>query len=292
MNRKYDFLVIILAFILLAVSCVSKQVPVPETYHETQYKVERIEGVSPLTPKIKWSANLYGEYSIADISTSQCNGYAPLISYYGYEIDTSQYSQSNVKVSYSFTGNPKLSHFTYLYVHDLTGIGQIILPTNLEFGKSNNLSQYKTALDYPTKGQAKIEYIPTLEEQKWLESYHAIVGVGNIDAGAAPEKALHLLASFTPSADTINSSTCSIDTSYTPNNGGATDLGVALFGKVYRYNCYIAFDSSKLKQFAIITRTTRPGAILCTSGTSAFCSAIEISDVQLVYTTEKKYPIK
>ncbi len=91
-----------IACLVFTVSCVSKEVPVTETYYETEYKVDKKEGVIDLVPKIKWHANLYGDIMYAD-ATGKCSGFTPVISYYGYEIDISQYSKSNIKVSYSFT---------------------------------------------------------------------------------------------------------------------------------------------------------------------------------------------
>lgn len=275
--------VIIITSLVFTVSCVSKEVPVTETYSETEYKIDKTEGVNDLAPRIKWYANLYGDALTGDPATGKCTGYTPVISYYGYEIGTSQYSKSNIEVFYSFTGNANLSgQQTCLYVHDLTGIGQIVLPTNFEFGKS---LQYKTE---NLKDLKVAIYIPTPEEQKWLESYHSIVGMGDIQASIPAEKALHLLASFSP----VQQDMCGVDTKYTPNNGGLTDLGVAALGMVYRYKCSITFDVSKVKEFAIITRTKASyNPALCTGELAhAFRSTIEISNVQLLWTNEIQTP--
>jgi hypothetical protein len=278
--QKLSLFIVLAISLIFTISCVSKEVAVTETYYETEYKVDKEEGIIDLAPSIKWQANLYGD-SVTSDAQGKCTGDTPVISYYGYEIDTSQYSKSNIKVFFSFTGNATLSGlFTYLYVHDLTGLGQIILPTNFEFGKSleykvENLGDRKLAL-----------YTPTLEEQEWLKNYHSIVGMGNVELCTLPEEALHLLASFSPSK--LHSETwqdmCSIDSAYTPNSGGLTDLGVSLFGYVYKYNCSITCDTSKVKEFAIITRTLASySPALCTGSVApAFCSTIEVSGVQLL----------
>ncbi len=69
-------------------------------------------------------------------------------------------------------------------------------------------------------------------------------------------------------------------------------MGVAALGMVYKYNCSITFDSSKVKEFAIITRTKASyNPALCTGELPpAFRSTIEVSNVQLLWTNEIQTP--
>ncbi len=276
--------------LVFTVSCVSKEVPVTETYYETQYG----EGVTDLTPQVEWHANLYGDSTTMDAAVKECRSFTPLISYYGYEMSTDLRSASHVKVLYSYTGFERLFSNSYLYVHDLTGIGQIVLPTNFEFGSPKPEKYQKTRSWKGAMVHRELDdynYIPTPQEQEWLENYHSIVGTSDLQWACPPEKARCLLASFSFWSNTQDM--CYVDPGYTPHSGGLTDLGVAVLGLVYKYNCSITFDTSKVKEFAIVTRTMPASNIFCTAPPDyAFSTSMEISSVQLIrqvpYQVEKQ----
>lgn len=281
------FALVLATCLVFTVSCVGKQVPVTETYYETEYRP--ITGTLDLTPQVKWCTNLYGDSTDMEAATGNCWTFTPMISYYGYEISTDQHSESHVKVFYSYIGpGPFHPLRTYLYVHDLTGVGQIVLPTDFELGQSSGQYQKTRSIGAALVHREGIEsykYVPTLQEQEWLKWYHSIVGTSDISWPCLPEKARRLLASFsTPDM-------CYIDPGYTPRSGGLTDAGVALLGPSYKYNCSITFDTSKVKEFAIITRTEPGSNIFCTSlPDDALSTFIEVSSVQLIWTdivTEK-----
>jgi len=280
--------------LVFTVSCVDREVQVTETYYETEYREE----VTDLTPQVKWRTNLYGDSTTIDAAANECWSDTPLISYYGYEISTDQYSESHVKVFYSFTGHATLSQDTCLYVHDLTGIGQIVLPTNFEFGEPK-LGQYPET--WSVRGSVshrklkQYDYIPTPQEKEWLEYYHSIVGTSDISGPCQPERARRLLASASFSLwPSPTQDMCYKDPEYTPRIGALTDLSVAVLGGAYRYNCSITFDTPKVKEFAIIT-WTKPGSNIfcaCIYPDYALSTFIEISSVQLIrqvpYQVEKQ----
>jgi len=193
------------------ISCVDKEVPVTETYYDTEYKteyrtetytetediiVEKKEGITSLTPEVKWQAHLYGGWYIMKAPGISTGG-LPVVRYYGYDISADRHSESHVKITYSYTG--LIPADTYLHVHDLSDAGQIVLPTNFEFGQSG---QYESAV---VEGWDHYNYVQTAQELEWLESYHAIVG--------EPDKPERLLASYEPGKNTYESECedCSVE---------------------------------------------------------------------------------
>lgn len=236
MSKLSAFVGMVVAISLVStVSCVNKAVPVTETYYDTEYKteyrtetytetediiVEKKEGITSLTPKVKWQAQLYGGWYIA--APGKRMGGLPVVSYYGYDISADQHSESHVKITYSYTG--LIPHETYLYVHELKGVGQIVLPTNFVFGQSGQYGQTGR-----TGGWDHYEYAQTPQEREWLEGYHSIVG--------APGEPKRLLASYEPGKTTTQDA-CE--------------------------DCCIKFDAQGVKEFAIITRTESVAGIFKT----------------------------
>jgi hypothetical protein len=116
-----------MAWLLLATSCVTRQVPVVETYSETEYKTEyktetytetvdavidSREGRTFLNPKVKW---------YTDIVFPGLEGSGGTY-YYGYQIEPSGHSKIQVEIRIS-QGAQQQSGL--IRVYDLTGIGQL-----------------------------------------------------------------------------------------------------------------------------------------------------------------------
>ncbi len=116
--------IIISVSFVFTVSCVSKEVPVTETYFQTEYMyeyktetytatedvvIDTSEGRTYPSPVKKWQANLY--FAGAGSGTG--------MKYYGYEIDTGKHTRSEVKITLSEIGEG------FIMVIDLTGLGQI-----------------------------------------------------------------------------------------------------------------------------------------------------------------------
>jgi hypothetical protein len=247
-------------------------VPVTETYYETEYRTETYTtteyvavntkgGVVDLTPNKQWREILKDRTSIL----------SPFTSYYGYNISTIQHSKQNIKIVYSYTGllipvsnflpnGTGIVNGTALYIHNLTGIGQITLPTNFKFGKQGQW----TNIDLEDIGLTGTyyNYIPTTQEQKWLEGYYSKVGT--------PDTPKLLL---TP---TTGQFTFYEDPNYIPRRNGLTTLGVALLGEIHKYNCSIVVDAQGVEDFAIITQTMKSDI------SSPLSTSIEIQSVQLI----------
>jgi hypothetical protein len=152
----------IIICLVFTVSCISREVPVTETYYETEYKTEyktetytetedvvvnTSEGKMYLTAITNWHANIY--------FTTAGSG-AGGTYYYGYEIDTSKHTRSQVKVIAS-SATP-----VYIGVYDLTGVGQVPpMPTTLANWREND----------PKTGGLWM----TPEEQTWLDNLNAIM---------------------------------------------------------------------------------------------------------------------
>lgn len=107
------FTLIIVILLIFTVSCVNKEVPVTETYYETEYTtdnrtetytttedvvVKTIEGSNILSPKSQWRTNwIYiGDQNI---------GY--FTDYYGYDISTQEHTFSRIEIS--LNANPQLN---------------------------------------------------------------------------------------------------------------------------------------------------------------------------------------
>ncbi|MBN2463568.1 MAG: hypothetical protein JXB43_08250 [Dehalococcoidia bacterium] len=195
-----------------AVSCVNKEVPVTETYYDTEYKteyrtetytetediiVEEKEGITSLTPGVKWQGHLYGSWYMMKAPVLS-TGALPVVRYYGYDISADRHSKSHVKITYSYAG--LIPADTYLHVHDLNDVGQVFLPTNFEFGKSGQYEWTGSALEWD-----HYNYVQTAQELEWLESYHSIVG--------EPDKPERILASYEPGKNKYESECedCSVE---------------------------------------------------------------------------------
>ena len=173
--KKLGILIILAISLVFTVSCVSKEVPVTETYYETEYRTETYTttefvatGVKAqsinLTPIVKWSEGLESRSSISQSQTS----------YYGYNIDTTKYPQCNIQIFFSYTGlEPNQSRIIEaLKIYNLTGVGQITLPTNFTFGEKGEweLVELKNLMSF-------YQYTPTLQEQQWLKEFKSRIGV-------------------------------------------------------------------------------------------------------------------
>ena len=124
------FMIISLVF---TVSCVTKELPVIETYYETEYKTETytetenvvvktLEGKEYLNPVDKWQTNLYFLPGVASPGQLAFPSVYELTYYYGYEIITAEHSRSQVEIRVSQTA---LQQEGESRVIDLTGVGQI-----------------------------------------------------------------------------------------------------------------------------------------------------------------------
>jgi len=154
---------VVAIFLVFTVSCVSKEVPVTETYYyETEYKTEyktesytetedvvvrTSEGKTYPTCINKWSAGIYFKAGGAGTGMTY---------YYGYEIDTSKHTRSQVKITLSSMAQGHIG------AYDLTGIGQIPnMPTTLAKWREVD----------PKTGELSL----TPGEQAWFDSLNAIV---------------------------------------------------------------------------------------------------------------------
>jgi hypothetical protein len=102
---------VIVITIVFSASCVSKEMPVTETYYETEYSTEyttetyteteevvlsTTKGQTNLTPVSEWHANIY--FKAAGEGTG-------MTYFYGYEIDASSHTESQVKIAISPTAH-------------------------------------------------------------------------------------------------------------------------------------------------------------------------------------------
>jgi len=160
--KKLSLLFVVVISLVFTVSCVSKEVPVTETYYETEYKTEyrtetytdtedmvidTSEGQTYPSPVTKWQTNIYFKAEGSGTGMTY---------YYGYEIDTSKHTRSQVKI----TLPPMVEG--HIGVYDLTGVGQISnMPTTLAKWRDTN----------PKTG----EMFMTPEEQTWFDKLNAIL---------------------------------------------------------------------------------------------------------------------
>jgi hypothetical protein len=121
------FSVFMMAWLLLATSCVAREVPTVETYYETEYRteyrtetytetvdavIESKQGKSYLSPRIKWHTDL-----VAPGFEGSGGTY-----YYGYQLVPSGHSNAQVEIRISPGAQQQKG---LVRVYDLTGIGQI-----------------------------------------------------------------------------------------------------------------------------------------------------------------------
>lgn len=161
--RKSDLFIsmVVVISLISTTSCVAKKVPVTETYYETEYKTEyktetyteteevivrTSEGKTYLTPISKWHAGIYFKAAGPNAGTY----------YYGYKIDDSEHTRSEVKIRVSSMAQG------YIVVIDLTGVGQIpSMPTTLAKWRERN----------PKTGELWM----TPKEQAWLDNLNALL---------------------------------------------------------------------------------------------------------------------
>jgi hypothetical protein len=153
--------VAVMVSIFFTASCVTRGVPVTETYYETEYETEyktetytetedvvvsTSEGETFLSPTSEWQAGIYLQASGSGVSMTY---------YYGYGIGGNEHTRSEVKIKISSAGTKG-----YMGAWDLTGVGQIP-PIPLHLGgristASGELSLYG-------------------DEQAWFDNLNAIL---------------------------------------------------------------------------------------------------------------------
>jgi len=119
--------ILIMALLLFATSCVTREIPTVETYYETEYRteyrtetytetvdavVDSRQGKTYLYPQVKW---------YTDIVLSGFDGSGGTY-YYGYQLDPSPHSKTKMEIHISPGAQDQKG---LVRVYDLTGIGQI-----------------------------------------------------------------------------------------------------------------------------------------------------------------------
>ncbi len=159
MSKSTLFLsMVVVISLVFTVSCVSREVPVTETYYETEYRTESYIEIGKeqrdyLTPK--WTRYAWVYYPILEWSEAGAGSY-----YDGYEISTAKLSKSQVKLILS---NLSQSSLWGILVVNLTGVGKLSSPPP------------RSRLDTKTVVRGgEIKYIPPPAEQQWLDNLNAI----------------------------------------------------------------------------------------------------------------------
>lgn len=119
--------ILMMALILCATSCVTREVPAVETYYETEYRteyktetytetvdavVDSRQGKKYLNPQVKWHTDLIFPGFEGSGGTY----------YYGYQLDSAEHSKTQVEIHISQGAQVQKG---MVRVYDLTGIGQI-----------------------------------------------------------------------------------------------------------------------------------------------------------------------
>jgi hypothetical protein len=163
MGRLSLFLsiVIVISF-AFSISCVSKQIPVTETYYVTENKIEyktetytttenvvikTTEGQMYLEPIQKWQTGIY----LRRVGSGTGMSY-----YYGYDISTEQHSRVRVEINIL---QDALGRTGGIIVCDLTGFGQI--PHAPETNRPGNLENGV--------------YVPPPALQAWLDNLNSVL---------------------------------------------------------------------------------------------------------------------
>src|SRR4030042_1318751 len=161
MGKSSLFVSMVVAISLVfTVSCVSKEVPVTETYYETEYRTESYTEIGKeqqafLTPKKVWYDWMYWK----ELEWAKRGG---SVTYYnGYELNTAKYSESQVKLTLSPLSQSSPWGIVFI---NLTGVGQISASPPRGMGAG------ETVLE---KGE--LVYIPPLTQQEWLDNFNSIV---------------------------------------------------------------------------------------------------------------------
>jgi hypothetical protein len=160
--KKLGLLFIVVISLVFTVSCVDKEVPVTETYSETEYKTEykmetytttedvvvkTTEGKTYIEPILKWQTGLYLSRVGSGIGMSH---------YYGYEISTAEHPRVKIEVSVSQSA---LKQRGGIAVCDLTGLGQIP-----HVPESTDVGNYKSGV-----------YVPPPIVQEWLDQVNSVL---------------------------------------------------------------------------------------------------------------------
>src|SRR4030042_3674860 len=111
MKRLSLFLGILMILpLVFTISCVTKEVPVTETYYETEYRAETytvtenvvvktVEDKECLDPVDRWQTNLYFLPGGASPGKLAFPSVYELTYYYGYKITTAEHSRSRVEIN-------------------------------------------------------------------------------------------------------------------------------------------------------------------------------------------------
>ena len=175
MKRLSLFLGILIISLAISSSCVTREVPVTETYYETEYKTETYtetenvvvktdEGEEYLNTVDKWQTNLYFLPGGASPGKLAFPSVYELTYYYGYAITTAKHSRSRVEINFYSTA---LKQEGEIRVVDLTGVGQIPHKPEPPMGK----------------------FITETWAKKWLDDLNVVVTnperiLGDIQTGA------------------------------------------------------------------------------------------------------------
>lgn len=154
--KKLILLLAVVIPLVSAVSCVSKELPVTETYYETQYKTENYtetvdtvvstkEGEAYLTPTTVWAAG----FPLEKVG----------FNYYGFEISASQHSKNYIKVT--FLGNLSVQDVkSGIIAYELTSMHQIPAPPAQDVW-SKNAPEIKTWFSNFIDSKHKLPVIET-----------------------------------------------------------------------------------------------------------------------------------
>jgi len=158
MSKSSLFFGLVVAISLVfTFSCVTKEVPVTETYYETEYGTESYIEVrwneDYLTPE--WTRYAWVYYPILEWSEAGAGSY-----YDGYEIGNTKPSNGQVKIIIS---NVSQTSLWGIMVVDLTGVGQLSAPPPRDPLKEKTVYE---------EGVKKITAVPEFEE--WLDNLNAI----------------------------------------------------------------------------------------------------------------------
>lgn len=133
MNKLSLFAGILVIWLLFTASCVTREVPVTETYYETEYQTETytetenvvtqtVDGKERLGTVDRWQTNLYFLPGGASPGKLAFPSVYELTYYFGYEIPITEHSRSRVEINFYSTA---LKQEGEIRVIDLTGVGQI-----------------------------------------------------------------------------------------------------------------------------------------------------------------------
>lgn len=164
--KKLSLLFVMVTCLVFTISCVSKEVPVTETYFETEYKTETYteigekheEDLQPV--RAPWRGWFYFEGN--DKTSNELNKLLLGTFYRGYEISTVHpQSQIRIILSQAASSNPWI-----MRVYDLTGVGQIPPPPERGAGEG------KTSYNFE---KGVMEYISSPREQEFLANLNAVI---------------------------------------------------------------------------------------------------------------------